>query len=86
MCTALCSRLVPYFSISHPTRGRRPGPYAKIPANAPLRRLVLDCIATMIPQKRHTLDEEDSLETVVYGAVENTSEEAYWAGAVTGAR
>ncbi|KAI0800897.1 hypothetical protein C8Q74DRAFT_1314301 [Fomes fomentarius] len=85
-CTALCSRLVPFFSISHPTRGRRPGPYAKIPANAPLRRLVLDCIATMIPQKRYTPDEDESLETVVYGAVENTSEEAYWAGAVSGVR
>jgi pre-rRNA-processing protein IPI1 len=42
---SVCSRLIPYFTISHPTRGELPGPYCKLPGEC--RRLVLDVVATL---------------------------------------
>ncbi|KAI0375373.1 hypothetical protein BV20DRAFT_265919 [Pilatotrama ljubarskyi] len=78
---ALRSRLIPYFTITHPTRGKLPGPFAKLPANSPLRRLVLDLVATLVSQStRQTNLGEGDLIPGVEEAVRGTSEEAYWAG------
>ncbi|KAJ7597117.1 hypothetical protein C8J56DRAFT_851089 [Mycena floridula] len=44
---ALESRLIPYFTITHPERGRLSGPFAKI-GSAGLKSLVLDTIATLV--------------------------------------
>ncbi|KAL7285185.1 hypothetical protein ACG7TL_000278 [Trametes sanguinea] len=79
--SSLRSRLVPYFSISHPTRGKINGPYAKLPANSPIRRLVLDLVATIVgnaPDKADTTNAD--LVAAVAEAVQGTAEEPYWAG------
>ncbi|KAH9937104.1 uncharacterized protein B0H18DRAFT_1112984 [Fomitopsis serialis] len=73
---ALRSRMVPYFIVSHPTRGRLLGPFARLPS-APLRRLVLDVVATIEGQ------EADGLEGDVSEAVRGTEEESYWAALVS---
>ncbi|RPD64943.1 hypothetical protein L227DRAFT_591208 [Lentinus tigrinus ALCF2SS1-6] len=72
---ALRSRLVPYFCITHPTRGRIPGPYAKL--SPPLRRLVLDLVATIkCTSPRPGVD--DGLEASVTEVVGSATEAAYW--------
>jgi len=62
--TLVRSRLVPYFSVNHVTRGRLPGPYSKLPR--PLRKLALDLVTTI-----STLSEtrDDGLEDAVDQAV-----------------
>ena len=42
----ICTRLTPYFTITHPTRGTLPGPFFKLPAAH--RRLMLDAVVTMV--------------------------------------
>jgi len=73
---ALRSRMVPYFIVNHPTRGRLLGPFARLPS-APLRRLVLDVVATIEWQ------EADGFEGDVSEAVRGTEEESYWATLVS---
>ncbi|KAI8980644.1 hypothetical protein BD414DRAFT_420409 [Trametes punicea] len=81
MCTSLRSRFVPYFVIAHPTRGKLKGPYAKLPASSPLRRLVLDLVATLVGQGQSKKDSgDDGLVSAVTEAVDGTTEEAYFAG------
>ncbi|PIL31596.1 hypothetical protein GSI_06298 [Ganoderma sinense ZZ0214-1] len=77
---ALRSRLLPYFSITHPTRGKLPGPYAKLPVQSPLRRLVLDLVSTIVAQGYRTSNMDDGLEVTVSEAVQGTPEASYWAG------
>ncbi|KAI0361212.1 hypothetical protein OH77DRAFT_1443396 [Trametes cingulata] len=78
---ALRSRLIPYFTITHPTRGKLPGPFAKLPANSPLRRLVLDLVATLVSQSGRQISlGEDELVLAVDEAVRGSSEEVYFAG------
>ncbi|KAI0715228.1 hypothetical protein C8Q76DRAFT_618591 [Earliella scabrosa] len=77
--SALRSRLIPLFSIVHPTRGKLPGPYTKLPADAHLRRLVLDCVASIGHTFRAT-GGGDNLESVVSDVVRDTNEGEYWAG------
>ncbi|KAM5530783.1 hypothetical protein V8D89_015524, partial [Ganoderma adspersum] len=77
---ALRSRLLPYFTITHPTRGKLPGPYAKLPAQSPLRRLVLDLVVTVIAQGYRSTNVDDALEATVSEAVQATPEASYWAG------
>ncbi|KAH9898031.1 hypothetical protein C8Q73DRAFT_640798 [Cubamyces lactineus] len=76
--SSLKSRLVPYFSIEHPSRGIVRGPYAKLPAGSPLRRLVLDLVATI---QGHTPG-KTALGTAVFDAVRETPEESYIARVV----
>ncbi|OCH95802.1 hypothetical protein OBBRIDRAFT_871454 [Obba rivulosa] len=72
--SALSSRLMPYFVISHTTRGRLPGPYAKLPPASPVRRLVLDVVATIV----RSGGADDGLQDAVGEAVRGTEEEEYW--------
>ncbi|EIW64399.1 uncharacterized protein TRAVEDRAFT_68214 [Trametes versicolor FP-101664 SS1] len=82
--TALRSRLVPYFAISHPARGKLRGPYAKLPADSPLRHLVLDLVATIIGQSpRKTDSGDDDLISAVDEATRETEDAAYFAGIKT---
>ncbi|KAF7310992.1 Ipi1-N domain-containing protein [Mycena chlorophos] len=69
----LRSQLVPYFSMTHPTRGQIVGPYSKLPPGGPLRRLALG-LAALIN------DTEDSaLSSAVNSAVLGSEKEAtYW--------
>ena len=73
----LSSRLAPYFVISHATRGRLPGPYAKLPPAAPVRRLALDVAATITRSVAEGAG-AGLLETVGE-AVRGTEEADYWA-------
>ncbi|KAI1793922.1 hypothetical protein LXA43DRAFT_884849 [Ganoderma leucocontextum] len=79
---ALRSRLLPYFSITHPARGKLPGPYTKLPAQSPLRRLVLDLAVTIIAQRYRTTGVDDGLEATVSKAVQGAPEASYWTGAL----
>ncbi|KAI0330555.1 hypothetical protein GY45DRAFT_736395 [Cubamyces sp. BRFM 1775] len=81
--SSLRSRLVPYFTITHPSRGKVRGPFAKLPAGSSLRRLVLDLVATIqgrTPSKADTGD--DGLVAAVAEAVRETPEESYIAGVI----
>ncbi|KAI0931972.1 hypothetical protein AcV5_004663 [Taiwanofungus camphoratus] len=71
--SSLRARLVPYFVINHATRGKLPGPFAKLPTS-PLRGLVLDVMATICGPSSGS----DALETAVDEAVRNSEEEVYW--------
>ena len=42
----ICTRLTPYFSVRHPTRGAIPGPFFKLPTAH--RKLILDVLAMML--------------------------------------
>ncbi|KAJ7070943.1 hypothetical protein C8F01DRAFT_1046689 [Mycena amicta] len=68
----LRSQLVPYFSITHPTRGPIPGPYSKLPVAGPLRRLAL-CLISLLQNK-----DSDSLSSAVESAVLGSEEATYW--------
>ncbi|KAI0756631.1 hypothetical protein C8Q80DRAFT_1093119 [Daedaleopsis nitida] len=80
---ALRSRLLPYFSIKHPSRGQLPGPFTKLSPGSPLRRLVLNCIATILAG---TSSGDDQLETIVNDTVRDSPEATYWAGIRNAAR
>ncbi|KAJ7038093.1 hypothetical protein C8F04DRAFT_1326018 [Mycena alexandri] len=68
----LRSQIVPYFSITHATRGQILGPYSKLPSTSPVRRLALDLVAL--------IGEDSSLSSAVDVAVLGTEEESYWRG------
>lgn len=70
---SLCSRLVPYFTITHPTRGQLPGPYTRLPDGSPIRRLALDVVATIL-----TSFAETGLIDAVGVATVDTEEAGYW--------
>ncbi|KAG6897355.1 hypothetical protein C0992_002281 [Termitomyces sp. T32_za158] len=74
---ALRSKLVPFFTINHSTRGRVPGPYGKIPVGSPLRRLTLDLAATLLPSADASTGDE--MRTAVGLAVVGSEEQEYWA-------
>ncbi|KAJ7293677.1 hypothetical protein C8J57DRAFT_34512 [Mycena rebaudengoi] len=67
---SLRSQIIPYFSITHAVRGQVAGPYYKIPATSPIRRLALDLVAIM--------GDAPSLVSAVDAAVSGTAEESYW--------
>ncbi|CDO73234.1 hypothetical protein BN946_scf185007.g289 [Trametes cinnabarina] len=80
-------RLVPYFSISHPTRGKVAGPYAKLPAESPIRRLVLDLVATITGNAPDKADPSNGeLVAAVAGSVQGTAEELYFSDIVAPVR
>ncbi|KAI0830683.1 hypothetical protein BC628DRAFT_1313137 [Trametes gibbosa] len=85
--TSLRTRCVPYFAITHPTRGKLHGPYAKLPANSPLRRLALDFVVTLIDQGRRKADDGvDELVAAVEEATQGTPEAEYFVGVVRSLR
>jgi len=67
---SLRSQIVPYFSITHATRGQILGPYSKLPSTSPVRRLALDLVTL--------IGEDSSLSSAVDVAVLGTEEEPYW--------
>ncbi|KZP31318.1 hypothetical protein FIBSPDRAFT_945334 [Athelia psychrophila] len=71
---SLGSRLVPYFTITHPTRGQLPGPYTRLPDGSPIRRLALDVVATILMSSA----EAGGLIEAVGVATVDTEEVGYW--------
>ncbi|KZT05948.1 uncharacterized protein LAESUDRAFT_726516 [Laetiporus sulphureus 93-53] len=84
--SSLRMRLVPYFVVTHETRGRLSGPFAKLPTASPLRMLALDVAATLTgtgPGGQGVGHGDgdgdgDDLEAAVREAVRSTEVEAYW--------
>jgi len=71
----LCARLVPYFTITHPTRGTLPGPFKKL-GDPPLQRLALNAVVTIttcVPT-----GSREALMVAVRQAVEGSTQAAYW--------
>ncbi|KAH9966572.1 hypothetical protein BC827DRAFT_1124143 [Russula dissimulans] len=71
----LCARLIPYFTITHPTRGTVPGPFTKLGDSA-LQRLALDAVATIaecVPA-----ESREPLDAAVHQAVKDSAEAVYW--------
>ncbi|KAI0639775.1 hypothetical protein C8Q77DRAFT_1082807 [Trametes polyzona] len=77
---ALRSRLMPYFVITHPARGKLPGPYSKLPAESPLRRLVLDLVATITANCSRKGTDCNDLVSAADEATQGTPEETYLTG------
>ncbi|KAG1757489.1 hypothetical protein EDB19DRAFT_1901008 [Suillus lakei] len=76
----LQTRLTPFFMITHPVRGRLPGPFTKIPTSSPLiRRLAVDLVVTILSvSTRSEGEERENLMIAVGSAVSGTLEEGYW--------
>jgi pre-rRNA-processing protein IPI1 len=72
--TGLLVRLVPFFMVTHATRGQLPGPYSKLPPA--LRRLMLDTVSKL--QDMSEGDDTGATQAVV-SATAGTEEAAYWA-------
>ncbi|KAF7307005.1 Ipi1-N domain-containing protein [Mycena indigotica] len=68
----LRSQLVPYFTMTHPSRGQISGPYSKLPTSGLLRRLVLSLIV-LIRSK-----DDSALSSAVDSAVTGSEEASYW--------
>ncbi|KAH7911965.1 hypothetical protein BJ138DRAFT_1005493 [Hygrophoropsis aurantiaca] len=81
---ALASRLSPFFTISHATRGQLPGPFTKIPLSfGHVRRLTLDLCATIISglpivDSITEKDEGSNLTSAIGISLQGTPEEDYW--------
>ncbi|KAG6845775.1 hypothetical protein H0H87_003829 [Tephrocybe sp. NHM501043] len=75
---ALRSKLIPYFTITHPVRGQLPGPYSKVPMSSPLRRLALDAVVTLLDVMTGA-DLGGGLRSAVELAVADTDQREYWA-------
>ena len=70
------SRFMPYFTITHPTRGTVPGPYSKLPKASPVRRLALDVGASLVvPAGVDGNGLNDAINSVLVSCPE---EQAYW--------
>ncbi|KAG1864121.1 hypothetical protein DFJ58DRAFT_772772 [Suillus subalutaceus] len=76
----LQTRLTPFFMITHPVRGRLPGPFTKIPTSSVLiRRLAVDLVVTILSvSTRSEGEERENLMIAVGSAVSGTLEEGYW--------
>jgi len=65
--------------ITHPVRGRIPGPFTKIPASSPrIRRLAVDLVVTILSVSPRSEGERENLMHAVDSAVLGTLEEGYW--------
>ncbi|KAG7099292.1 hypothetical protein E1B28_001151 [Marasmius oreades] len=77
--SSLQTRLVPYFLITHPERGRIQGPYSKLPAftssETCTRRLVLNMCATLL---LHSHSETHLLEAIQSVIKLNPAEAVHW--------
>lgn len=76
----LQTRLTPFFTITHPVRGRLPGPFTKIPTSSQLiRSLAVDLVVTILSvSTRSEGEERENLMIAVGSAVPGTLEEGYW--------
>lgn len=76
----LQTRLTPFFMITHPVRGRLPGPFTKIPTSSQLiRSLAVDLVVTILSvSARSEGEERENLMIAVGSAVSGTLEEGYW--------
>jgi pre-rRNA-processing protein IPI1 len=76
----LQTRLIPFFMITHPVRGRLPGPFTKIPTSSLLiRRLAVDLVVTILSvSPRSEGEDRENLMIAVGSAVSGTLEEGYW--------
>ncbi|TFK30516.1 hypothetical protein FA15DRAFT_579745 [Coprinopsis marcescibilis] len=74
----LQARISPYFTINHAVRGRVAGPYTKLPAASPLRRLALDMVSVLQMRAKLKSEATGNLSSAVNHAVEGTTEEKYW--------
>ncbi|KAI0306660.1 hypothetical protein B0F90DRAFT_1623288 [Multifurca ochricompacta] len=74
----LCARLIPYFTITHPTRGALPGPFTKL-VDPVLQRLALDTVVVIMA--RVPAESRGTLDLAVHQAVEGSTWAAYLAGA-----
>ncbi|KAK7694838.1 hypothetical protein QCA50_002026 [Cerrena zonata] len=76
--TAIRTRLAPYFVIKHATRGKLPGPFAKLPPSH-LRRLALDVVASLSSDSGG-LGNGNAADLIasVHEAVVDVDEQAYW--------
>ncbi|CCM05152.1 uncharacterized protein FIBRA_07361 [Fibroporia radiculosa] len=72
--SSISARLVPYFIMTHATRGKLSGPYIKLPSASPLRRLVLDVVFSLSSLARA----DYVLLTAVSELVDGTEMEGYW--------
>ncbi|KAK7463660.1 rRNA processing protein [Stygiomarasmius scandens] len=77
--SALQTRFVPYFSVTHAVRGQIPGPYTKLsragPAPSRPRRLALDLAILLLQQSGVS---NAALIEAVELVVKDTAEEDYW--------
>ena len=80
MLDSLCTRLSPYFTMEHPTKGQRQGPYSKLSSSA-VRRRALDVVVTVIHLCGNT-EAAGKLSDSVSVAVAETAEHEYWSGIV----
>ncbi|TCD61311.1 hypothetical protein EIP91_008639 [Steccherinum ochraceum] len=82
--SAVRARLVPYFTVAHATRGKLPGPFAKLPppalSRSPARRLALDVAATLLRFRIRNEDADDGLALAVAEAVGKSDDAMYWNG------
>ncbi|KIJ68364.1 hypothetical protein HYDPIDRAFT_36848 [Hydnomerulius pinastri MD-312] len=78
--SSLGSRLMPFFTITHPIRGQLPGPFTKIPSSVPhVRQLALDLCATILADQARYGVRDEGLYRGACSAVQGTTEEEYWA-------
>ena len=71
----ICTRLMPYFSIAHPTRGTLPGPFFKLPTAH--RRLMLDVVVTMLYDQNVRAAASEFL-TTVERSLAGWEDKEYW--------
>ncbi|KAI6162256.1 hypothetical protein EDD17DRAFT_598024 [Pisolithus thermaeus] len=83
---SLCARLVPFYTITHPSRGKIPGPFRKLAMSSPRAgRLALDLSATLLAERAKNVSADGSsssyqdLDDAIRAAVKDTVEEEYWA-------
>lgn len=80
----LCARLVPFFTITHPSRGKIAGPFRKLATSSPRAgRLALDLSATLLAERVKDVSEDSSssfqdLDQAIRAAIKGTVEEEYW--------
>ncbi|KAI6136704.1 hypothetical protein F5141DRAFT_1229076 [Pisolithus sp. B1] len=83
---SLCARLVPFYTITHPSRGKIAGPFRKLAMSSPRTgRLALDLSATLLAERAKNVSRDSSsssyqdLDDAVRAAIKDTVEEEYWA-------
>jgi len=74
----LCARIIPYFTITHPTHGTLHGPFTKLEDPA-VQRLALDAVVTIMA--RTTAESCRPLDAAVRRAVEDSVHATSWAAA-----
>ncbi|KAI6132763.1 hypothetical protein EV401DRAFT_218114 [Pisolithus croceorrhizus] len=83
---SLCARLVPFYTITHPSRGKIPGPFRKLAMSSPRAgRLALDLSAALLAERAKNVSRDSNsssyqdLDDAIRAAIKDTVEEEYWA-------